>query len=526
MADELEPADAEGSVATAVLDTPDPAAAAVDPWDLPGEAAGAEPEFTPSSGGMRVYLRGVESFQLGVLGALDVVDDPAEAQLVVISTRVPRSTLSAMLATVRERATCPIVALTHTGGEPLAVEIMRAGGTGIVAEGNEPALAAFVNHSGADSGLVTTYDRRMGGRRDGDRPDQGLDSDTSLPSATAFDERLEDLGQAGEVPRIAFMRVRNLEPAFRRLASEATAVLRRRLAVQFREVARTEGAELYVLDDSEFALLGAGLSPFRAEELGRQLARITESFAPNGNTTLKLAVGHAGPEVTDEIPTLRELAQRAVGVAAEQATSAVVGADSLSLGLASTTELEAAMRTLAAAERYDRHEPGHGQRVARLSAELAWNLGFDASERATVRLASHFHDIGKVSLPAAVVAVDPATLSDEDLAVYRSHIERGEAYLRPLAGDEAAKVVRAHHERWDGTGFPDGLAGESIPVASRLIAVANAFDAWRHPRAADARQPLVACLSLLTEGAGTAFDPAVVEVAVGLFARLAADLDD
>lgn len=501
--------------------------ATIHPWDVvddTDEAAGAPaaPSDVP-----RVFLRGVESNQLGSLGMVQTTEDPAEADLVVISTRVARSTLSGLLSRVRGSATCPIVALTHTGGEPLAVEIMRAGGTGIVAEGNEAALGAFLSRSGNDSGLVNTYDRRLGGRRDGDRPDQGLDAATNLPSAAAFDERLEELAQSGQVPRIAFVRVRNLEPASRKLASEATAVLRRRLAAQYREITRAEGAELYVLEHAEFALLGPGLSPFRAEELGRSLARITESFAPNGNTTLKLAVGHAGPEVTDEIPTLRELAQRAVGVAAEQTTSAVVGADSLSLGLASTTELEAAMRTLAAAERIDRHAMGHGQRVARLAAELAWNLGYDASERATVRLAAHFHDIGKVALPPAVAAVDPSRLSAEDLETYRTHSARGEAYLGPLAGADVAKAIRAHHERWDGSGFPDGLAGEDIPIAARLVGVADAFDGWRGTTSPDGQRPsLSACVAQLISESGTAFDPNVVEVAATLFPRLAADVDE
>ena len=184
------------------------------------------------------------------------------------------------------------------------------------------------------------------------------------------------------------------------------------------------------------------------------------------------------------------------------------------------------MRTLAAAERQDRHEPGHGQRVARLAAELAWALGFDASERAVVRLAAHFHDIGKVALPAGIASADPSTLSDEELEQYRRHAERGEAYLRPLAGIDIAKAIRSHHERWDGTGFPDGLAGEDIPVASRLVAVANAFDGWRSQRADGHRPSASACVAQLIAEAGSRFDPGVVEVAATLFPRLAADADE
>lgn len=476
------------------------------------------PADTSTGAPPRVYVEGVYADQLEPLGAIDFVDQMGEADLIVVSTRIPRSGLGAVLAKVRNEARCPVVALTHTGGETLAVEIMRAGGTGVVAEGNEQSLPAFLTGSAAEGGLVATYDRRMGGRRDGDAADHGVDTATNLPGVTAFEQRIEDLGHAGTVPRVAFLHVRNLEPATRRMAAEATTVLRRRLATQYRELTRSEGVELYVLDRSDFALLGVGLSPNRAEELGRQLARITEAFAP-ANQTLKLAIGHAGPEVTDELGTLRELAQRALSVAAEQPTSAVVGADSLSLGLASTTELEAALRTLGMAERDDPNGPGHGMRVARLASELAWTLGFEAAERSAIRLAGHFHDIGKVGLPPDLLTADPETLTGERLAEWREHARRSAAYLRPLAGDELARAVTAHHEHWDGTGFPDGLAGEDIPVTARLVAIADVYDKLLL-QTPETENPVRTALDALAALAGTQLDPAFVEAAIPLFARL------
>lgn len=445
-----------------------------------------------------------------------LVDEVAEAELVVISTRASRAEFSATVARLHEAASAPIVALAHTGGESLAVEVMRGGGVGIVAEGNEDALAAYANGTANDASLVETYDRRVGSGRSRGVQGRGSDDATNLPGGVAFEERLEELDETGVVPRVAFLHVLHFDSAARKLASEATDVLRRRLAVQYRELARVAGAELYVLDRADFALIGVSLSPARAEDLGRQLSRVTESFAPMGSQTLRLAMGHAGPEVTTELATLRELASRALGAATEQAKSAVVGAASLSLGLASTTELEAALRMIDVIERYDRHHPGHSARVARIAAEIARHLGFDGTERAQLRLAAHLHGVGKIGLPKTALD-DPDGLDGEDLEAYRSHPERGAVALRPSAGDAVADAIRHHHEHWDGSGFPDGSAGHDIPVMARVIAIADRYDELLVATSGDA----AAAVEQLGALGGTVLDPNLLEASLPALERAA-----
>lgn len=451
------------------------------------------------------------------MSGLSLVDDLADASLVLISTRLARSTLSSELARINEMG-AGIVALAHTGGETVAVEIMRSGGLGVIGEGNETALAAYAAGEAHDSGLVETYDRRVGSSSGRDQPGRDREESTGLPSGSAFEERLDVLDQAGELPRVAFLRVLHLDTAAHRLANEATVVLRRRLAGQYRELVRTAGAELYALGSNNFALIGVGLSPNRAEYVAHQLARVTESFAPSGHHTLGLAVGHAGPEVATEIATLRELAARALTVAAEGHTSAVVGADSLSLGLASTTELEAALRALQVVERNDQYRPGHGNRVAALAAEIARHMGFEPTERAQVRLAAHVHDIGKIGLPVEA-AGDPAEMTDEHLASWQTHPLRGAHSIRGSAGFQVAEAIEAHHERWDGGGFPRGLAGGDIPIMARVIAVADFFDELVNHESADRRLSHSEAMDQLQAESGTRLDPSVVEAALTVLAR-------
>jgi hypothetical protein len=502
---------------SATSTAPNDSATSTAPNDSATATAPASP-FAAEDSRRALYVHGGGADQralLGSLGDFTLVDAPDQAALVVVSTRMSRAELTATLARLRATLSCPMVALAHTGGESAAVEVMRAGGAGVIAEGNEGALVSYVSGDPYDSSLVETYDRRVGSARSREDSGHGTEDVTSLPGPLAFEERIEELDESGAVPRIAFLHVLNLDGATRKLASEATEILRRRIAVQYRELARVVGAELFALGSSDFAIVGASVSPNRLEQLGRNFIRITESFAPVGNQTLRLALGHAGPEVTTELSTLRELASRALGVAAEQGKSAIVSADSLSLGLASTTELEAAMRVVELIEHGGPLPPGHGLRVARVAAELARHIGFENAERAQIRLAAHLHDIGKVGLPAAAVHADPETLEGELAEAYRSHPERSATFLRPTAGRDVAEAVAAHHEHWDGSGFPHGLAGHEIPVMARIVALADYYDELVH-----SCNNAGEIAARLHEAAGTRLDPEMVEAALPLLLRV------
>lgn len=457
-------------------------------------------------------------------GGLRLVDDRAqldEADLVLVSTRTPKGELAALLASL-EGTTTPIVALAHTGGEGLAVDVVRAGGRGVVAEGNERALLGYATGEAFDTSLVETFDRQVSRSRSGEDSAASHDPVTGLPGASAFSRRLAELGQAGEVPRIGFVRVLNVDRGGRSLSPQGLALLRRRLALQFRRLAGEADAELFALNDTEFALLAARLSPNQAEELGYRMARVTETFAPTGSRTLALAAGHAGPEVSGELSTLRELAHRAMTLAAAREVSGVVGADALALGAAPTIELEAAQRILESVESASPLPAGHGQRTGEYASAIAFDLGYDGPECARIRLAAHLHDIGMTG--AGAEAFGPLEeLSGAALEARRAGPERGAAYVRTSAGDEVADAIWAWEERWDGRGHPRGLAEEQIPIGARIIALACRFDALLSGGDPAEPRDVDDVLAALGEEAGASLDPGLVTLAAPVLARAASD---
>lgn len=452
-----------------------------------------------------------------------LVDDPdelASADLVVVSTRLPRADLRPLLASLREAAGKPLVALAHTGGEAIAVEIVRAGGIGVVAEGNEAALRAL--HEGAphDQSMVELYDWQLSqaGAFDSLR---GHDRTTGLPGAGAFEQRVADLTAGGEIPRVMMLRVIGLRQRDSRLSMEGSNLLRRRLAVSLRQRLHEEEAELYSLDETDFGVIGPGLPAGRAEELARQMGALAETYAPQGNRALALAAGHAGPETSVDLAPLTDIARRALEVAAAERRSNVVSAEELARGVSSTTELEAVQQAVALVERRAHYQEGHGQRVAQWSGEIAWQLGFEGQARTRVQLVGLAHDAGCVGLPGEAMA-NPAALEGDLLQAYRAHPARGADWLRASCGSDVADAVRAHHEHWDGSGYPDGLAGEEIPMAARIVRLADTLDCLLTGSDPEVTEPVtpVEALVVLEARAGTELDPAVVEVAVPVLDKL------
>jgi diguanylate cyclase (GGDEF)-like protein len=167
------------------------------------------------------------------------------------------------------------------------------------------------------------------------------------------------------------------------------------------------------------------------------------------------------------------------------------------------------MRALA--ERHP-HLGEHHSGVAELVEEVGKRLGLEGDEAAHLRHAASLHDIGKVAIPDAIIN-KPEPLSEEEWAFMRRHTLIGERILAaaPALGG-AAKLVRSSHEAWDGSGYPDALAGIEIPLGSRIIAVCDAFDAMISNRPYAPRKPLVFALEELRRCAGTQFDPTVVRI--------------
>jgi response regulator RpfG family c-di-GMP phosphodiesterase len=154
---------------------------------------------------------------------------------------------------------------------------------------------------------------------------------------------------------------------------------------------------------------------------------------------------------------------------------------------------------------------GHARRTAFYASLLADRLCLSASEKRQVRLAAFLHDIGKIGVPSALLAREGPLDADERTKVER-HPEVGARLIAPLgvsAGLVAA--VRHHHENWDGTGYPDGLAGDAIPLAARIVQVADAFDAMTAGRPDGVPLERIAALAELARCAGTQFDPSLVK---------------
>ena len=162
---------------------------------------------------------------------------------------------------------------------------------------------------------------------------------------------------------------------------------------------------------------------------------------------------------------------------------------------------------------------GHSARVADLSATIAHQLGLSEEAVEAVRVAGRLHDIGKIGTREAVLNKQ-GPLTPEEFEHVKQHVLIGSQILAPLAhlGD-IIPAVRGHHERWDGTGYPDGLRGEDIPLAARIIGTAEVFDALNTSRSYQEKMNAEQAVERMTDLAGTVLDPKVFEALTTVVAR-------
>ncbi|WP_349771903.1 HD domain-containing phosphohydrolase [Thauera sedimentorum] len=155
---------------------------------------------------------------------------------------------------------------------------------------------------------------------------------------------------------------------------------------------------------------------------------------------------------------------------------------------------------------------GHSRRVADLARKIAAGLGLDGRQCNDVFLAGLLHDIGKIGLPDALLAKPPAKMSGEELGVWRKHPAKGEQALMALEELRgAAHLIRSHHERFDGQGYPDGLAGMAIPQGARILALANEYDGHLQGTLTGKRLNEDDAKQAIVQGRGKRYDPAVVD---------------
>jgi putative nucleotidyltransferase with HDIG domain len=165
-----------------------------------------------------------------------------------------------------------------------------------------------------------------------------------------------------------------------------------------------------------------------------------------------------------------------------------------------------------ALEAKDAYTRGHSIRVSRYAVATAARLGFDGAGLDGIRLGGELHDIGKIGTREAVLH-KPGSLTAEEFRQITEHPALGERMLSPLAHEspDVLRIVRSHHERLDGRGFPDGLRGDCIPIEARIVAVADAFDAMTTRRPYRDARPAEAALCELQRVSGTQLDPQAVD---------------
>ncbi|MCX6112390.1 MAG: HD-GYP domain-containing protein [Proteobacteria bacterium] len=159
----------------------------------------------------------------------------------------------------------------------------------------------------------------------------------------------------------------------------------------------------------------------------------------------------------------------------------------------------------------DQYTQGHSVRVIEFSVKIGHEIGLNEEDIRSLEIASVLHDIGKLGVPDKILK-KPGRLTKEEYQIMQQHSANGEKLLDGIKNlEKYKKYIRAHHERYDGFGYPDGLKGNDIPLISRIIFVADTFDAMTSDRPYRKGLPIEAAIDELIKCSGTQFDPYVVE---------------
>ncbi|MEX2583855.1 MAG: HD domain-containing phosphohydrolase [Gemmatimonadota bacterium] len=257
----------------------------------------------------------------------------------------------------------------------------------------------------------------------------------------------------------------------------------------FGVIARHRGdfqlAEAKLVDARDIAERYA--NPLLAAEVNRELAQLYRQADRNSDALQALNAAHA---IFGDLRAQTDVADIHLRIAELEATF-----------------LDVVRQWGESIESKDRYTAGHCQRVAEFSCLLAEDLGFDPQTLTWFRMGALLHDVGKTTIPAEILNKAGA-LSEEEWALMRRHPAAGEDLLSTIEFPwDIRPMVRSHHERWDGSGYPDGLVGEQIPLAARVLCVADVFDALTTTRSYRPAYSPHAALEIMNGDAGRIFDP-------------------
>jgi response regulator RpfG family c-di-GMP phosphodiesterase len=160
----------------------------------------------------------------------------------------------------------------------------------------------------------------------------------------------------------------------------------------------------------------------------------------------------------------------------------------------------------------------HSERVQGLSEEIGMRCGLTRNEINALNVAASFHDIGKIGIPDRVL-LKPSRFDEDEWEIIKQHAEIGEKIMAAMEVDgaqQAAQVIRHHHEHYDGSGYPDRLSGDDIPISSRIIAIADSYDAMAVSRTYHPARTHTEIMAILHDETGIKHDPELMRVFCGL----------
>ena len=281
-----------------------------------------------------------------------------------------------------------------------------------------------------------------------------------------------------------------------------------------------QNGEAFRLGGDEFALLLPGVTADEALSAAASvLARIGSlELADVGSVTASAGVAGFPHQAFDRDELIR-LADSALYWAKEHGKNRVhvyrpdvvelAELRRLAHGPDRAARFRAAASLAKAVDARDTYTGSHSTRVAELSAWIAHRLGVDREHIELTRLAGSLHDLGKLAIPEEILR-KPGPLTDPERLVLQRHPEIGHRMLESLGVDPVAEWVLHHHERWDGTGYPERLRGDEIPLGARILFVADAYDAMTSDRAYRGRLTPREAIEELERCSGTQFDPDIV----------------